>query len=164
MRSETSGAISAVSAPLVYIDTNVFIAGFESPAENAKPVQDLLIALRERPGSAVTSELTLAELLAPIASPKALPANKRRRLYFNLLIWSRLIELTPVTRDILIETADLRQVAPHRLPDAIHVVTAIRTKCEYFLSGDRRVRLPVGMIPLSPERSGIDQILSAWSQ
>lgn len=150
--------------PLVYIDTNVFIAGFESPIHNAKPVQDLLVALRECPRSVVTSELTLAELLAPIDSPKALPANKRRRLYFNLLIWRRLIELRPVARDILIETADLRKVAPHKLPDAIHVVTAIHAKCAFFLSNDRRMRLPAGMTHLSPEPSGIEQFLSVWSQ
>jgi predicted nucleic acid-binding protein len=152
-----------VSAPPVYIDTNVFIIGFESAVEIAKPVQDLLIALRQQPRSAVTSEITLAELLAPVLNPKALDPNQRRRLYVDLLIWSNLIELKPVTRDILMDTADLRQGAPYKLPDAIHVMTAVHAKCGFFLSNDKRMRLPAGMIAMSPDSSSVGRILAAWS-
>lgn len=158
------GPLAQVRVPLAYIDTNVFIMGFESPFETAKPVQDLLVALREQPLSAVTSELTLAELLAPNLSPKALAPDERRRLYLDLLIWSNLIELKPVTRDILIETADLRQATPCKLPDAIHVATAVHAKCGLFLSRDKRMRLPAGMMQISPDRSGIDHLMAAWSQ
>ena len=150
--------------PLVYIDTNVLIIGFESSLETAKPVQELLLALREQPLSAVTSELTLAELLAPIFSPRALAPNERRRLYLDLLMWSNLIELKPVTRDILIETADLRQGTPCKLPDAIHVATAVHAKCGFFLSKDKRMRLPAGMIQISPDRAGIDRLMAVWSR
>jgi len=154
-----------VTAPFVYIDTNVFIAGFESPIENARPVQDFLRALRERPGIGISSELTLAEILAPVSRPHALPAVKRRRLYFDLLLWSGLIDLRPVTREILIETADLRSVARHKLPDAIHVVTAVHAHCSFFLSHDDGMkRLPQGMRRVRADESGVDEILRALSQ
>jgi predicted nucleic acid-binding protein len=159
-----SGATDLVPAPLVYVDTNVFITGFESPIEAAKPVQDFLLRLRERPGSAVTSELTLAELLAPVSRPGGLPTPVKRRLYLDLLIWSKMFDLRPITRDILIETADLRRAARHTLPDAIHLVTAIRAQCRYFLSYDNGVRPPQGMERIPPDRPGIDVVLRAWTQ
>lgn len=151
-------------APPVYIDTNVFIIGFESPLELAAPVQKLLLAIREKPLSAVTSELTLAELLAPVIRPQALVPSQRRRLYLDLLTGSRLVELRPVTRDILIQTAELREATPCKLPDAIHVTTAVQAKCGFFLSKDRRMRLPPGMIQVGPDHSGVDRILAASSQ
>lgn len=153
-------------APLVYIDTNALIAGFESPLENARPVQDLLLRLRESPGAAVTSELTLAELLAPATRSSPLSAPVKKQLYLNLIVWSRLFDLRAVTREILIETADLRRVSSVKikLPDAIHIVTAIHAGCKYFLSYDNGVRTPQGMERVPPDRSGVDLILGAWSQ
>ncbi|CAJ0866881.1 hypothetical protein AMST5_01901 [freshwater sediment metagenome] len=153
-----------MSPPLIYIDTNALITGFESPIEAAKPVQDLLLHLRERPGAAVTSELTLAELLAPVARPGSLPAPVKKRLYLNLLVWSHLFDLRPITREILLQTADLRSVSKVKLPDAIHTVTAIHAGCAYFLSNDNGVRTPSGMSRIRADRSGVDNILSAWSQ
>jgi predicted nucleic acid-binding protein len=152
-----------LSGPLVYIDTNVFIAGFELPLEQAEPVQNLLVRLRERPRLAVTSELTLGELLAPVSRKEALPFTVKRNLSLNLLVRSRIVDLRPITRDILIETADLRQHAPHRLPDAIHVVTAVQSGCSYFLSGDKGIKPPSGMTLVYPDRSGVDLILDTWS-
>jgi predicted nucleic acid-binding protein len=155
-----------VAAPLVYFDTNALIAGFESPLENATPIHDLLRHLREAPGLAVTSELTLAELLAPAKRPGSLPMPERKRLYLNLLVWSRLFDLRVITREILLETADLRLASPVKLklPDAIHLVTAIHSECRFFLSDDAGVRPPSGMDRIAPNRSGVDEILSAWSQ
>ncbi|MGD9540175.1 type II toxin-antitoxin system VapC family toxin [Methylocystis sp.] len=152
-----------MSAPLVYIDTNAFIKGFEFSAEQAKPVQDLLAALRDSPRFAVTSELTLAELRAPALREDAFPLPVRRPLYLNLLVSSQLIDLRPVTRDVLMDTADLRQAAPHRLLDAIHIVTAVQTGCAYFLTGDRRIRTPAGMSIVYPDQEGVDRILADWS-
>lgn len=154
-----------MSTPLVYMDANAFIAGFELPLEQAKPIQDLIEALRGKPRMAVTSELTLAELLAPVSREKAMPLPIKRRLYLSLLVWSHLIDLQPVTRDVLIETADLRHVTPkQRLPDAIHLVTAIQSGCRYFLTGDKRIKPPNGMTLVVPDRGGVDLILNAWSR
>lgn len=151
-----------MTIPLVYLDTNVFIAGFESPVSNAKPVQDLLVALRERPRSASTSELTLAELLAPISRPHALEPAERRRLYLDLLVGGSFIDLRPITRNILIETADIRRTARYKLPDAIHVATAIHANCGFFMSHDDGMkRLPEGLNRLQPNRAGVDLLLEA---
>jgi len=108
---------------------------------------------------AITSELTLAEVLAPPDRKDALPLHVKRRLYLDLLVWSRFIDLKPVSRDVLYETADLRNVAKMKLPDAIHLVTAIQNKCRYFVSKDRRLKIPRGMKLVPPDKNGIAQVL-----
>jgi predicted nucleic acid-binding protein len=149
------------AAPIVYVDANPFIYyidGEESAATRVRPFFDFLAT---RPGIATTSELTLAEVLGK-ARPDA------RRNYFNLMVWSKLFELKPVTRDILIDTADYRRATRKtlpdgrkvnvRLPDAIHVVTASRSRCRLFLSADRGLQLPAGITMLRPDEAGFTSL------
>ncbi|MGB7102598.1 MAG: PIN domain-containing protein [Xanthobacteraceae bacterium] len=147
-------------APIIYVDANpfsYFVDGDEDIARHLKPFFDFL---REKPGLAMTSELTLAEVLAK-ASPDA------RRGYF--IVWSNLFQLHPVTRDILIDTADYRRVsrkarpdgtrATIKLPDAIHVVTAIRCRCRAFPSADADLRVPVEMAVFEPSEAGVANLI-----
>lgn len=55
----------------------------------------------------------------------------------------------PVDRSILVAAARLRAQLTLRLPDAIHVATALAADCELFVSNDRRVRLPDSMTLLT---------------
>jgi len=147
-------------APLIYFDANPLIYAFEADAEVAQPVQTLLKALADKPGAAVTSEIVLAELLAPISRPAAKPPNIRRQIYFNLLIWSGLFDLRPVSREILIDTADLRQFARLKIPDAIHLVTAFKAGCRFFLSNDDDTRqTPRELTRVRPDAKGVQTIL-----
>jgi len=146
----------------LYLDTNVFIRAFEGTSDEAKDLQEFFkILRRDHRHFSVTSELTLAELLAPADRKDAVPLHIKRRFYLGLIVWSGFIDLQPVTRSILCETADLRQVAKHKLPDAIHVVTAVRARCRYFMSGDGHAvkHLPNSMIRLQPDKPGIQTVL-----
>jgi predicted nucleic acid-binding protein len=150
--------------PTVYVDANpfiYFIDGEEAVANRLIPFFELL---RQKPGTAMTSELTLAEVLAK-ARPDA------RRSYLNLIVWSKLFELQPITRDILIDTAEYRQVSQTtrpdgtkvtvKLPDAIHVVTAVRSRCRMSLSADTGLKLPVEMTVLEPNDAGFSTLMQA---
>lgn len=144
--SETSGMTEAPTG-VVYLDTNVFVHAVEGTAEAAAPARDLIAFLRERPaGCAVTSEITFAEVLAPPIRHDALKLDIKRRAYLDLLLWSKFITLVPVSREILIDTADLRVVTRLKLPDAIHLRSAIQARCRFFVSDDRDfARMPDGM-------------------
>ena len=141
------------ATPIVYVDANpfiYFIDGAENVASRVRPFFELLAS---KPGTAATSELTLAEVLA-----KARPDT--RRGFLNLIIWSKLIQLQPITRDILIDTADYRRVIRPdikkvALPDAIHIVTAIQTRCRIFLSADEGLRVPADMMLLRPNETDL---------
>jgi predicted nucleic acid-binding protein len=131
----------------VYLDSNPIAYAVEGTPELASTIKQLFFVLRQRPGSAITSELTLAEVLPKRRVPD--------RDFLELLIWSGTFDLRPVTRSILTETAEYRRaassiqpdgrVAMPKLPDAIHVVTAIHGRCDYFVSSDTRIRLPEGI-------------------
>ena len=145
-----------------YLDTNVFIYFIEGESSVAAPLRDLFSALQRNPLVAVTSELTFAEVLAPPRRPGALPLHVKRRKYLDLILWSDFIQLVPVSRSILIETADLRNVARRKLADAIHIVSVVRSQCVFFVSSDGDAkRLPDGMKRIVPDGQGVRTILDA---
>jgi predicted nucleic acid-binding protein len=168
--TETNGMSEGGFGPRVYLDTNVFIRAFEASPEE---VHELLNAfafmqhtfIQHMRKLAVTSELTLAELFAPKWTNDGTPvaaSTVKRRFYLNLIVWSGFIDLRPVSRTILIETADLRMHARVKLPDAIHIVTAIEARCAYFMSGDRGTKhLPEQMKHLLPNSSVISALMDA---
>ncbi|MDO8876721.1 MAG: PIN domain-containing protein [Pseudolabrys sp.] len=152
----------AVQDQLVYLDANVFIHAVEGTPETAAGPVKLLDFLRRNPGLAATSEITFAESLATPQRQDALPLQIKRRAYLDLLLWSAFIRLVPVSRDVLIETADLRAVARLKLPDAVHLVSAIRARCRYFVSSDKDFhKLPSGMTFVTPDVLSIDGLLKA---
>jgi predicted nucleic acid-binding protein len=149
-------------AAIVYLDTNVFIRAFEFVGAEAEPVRQLLTILEEHPRAAVTSELSLAELLAPPKRENEFPLARKVALYGNLLIWSGLIDLWPIRRNILIGTAILRQNWSYKLADAVHVVSALDASCSFFMSGDADTRrLPPGLQRVPANRSGVDLVLES---
>ena len=157
-----NGITEVPRLPVVYLDTNVFIRGLEGSDADAAPVKKLLQQLRQVPNASATSELTLAELLAPVTRPDALHLNQKEPLYLDLIVSGGFIALYPVTRDLLISTAHLRLNHPQKLPDAVHIVTAYETNCRYFMSDDRDGRkLPYGLIHLYPDDAGVDTVVDA---
>jgi predicted nucleic acid-binding protein len=144
----------------IYFDANAFIYAIEGVDEISVLLRSLFEALRRQPSYACTSEFTLAELL---------PKTFQRRNYLTLILHSGLFDLLPVTRDILIETADYRKFikrpsfetrgAMPKLPDAIHVVTAVHAGCNTFVSFDRGLKLPVGLDRVGREDGSLLQLV-----
>jgi predicted nucleic acid-binding protein len=149
----------------IYLDTNVFIKAVEGLDEAASPAKTLIQALRHRrSGLAATSEITFAEVLAPAKRPDALPLHMKRRAYLDLLLWSGFVALIPVNRDILIETAALRATSKFKLPDAVHLVSAILARCRFFVSADRDFdKMPEGMERLNCNHDDLPRLLQVLS-
>jgi predicted nucleic acid-binding protein len=141
----------------VYLDANVFIYALEGNSDVADPLRELFKLFRNRRGTGITSELTLAEVLAGTS-------GTQRRNYLNLIVWSQIFDLQPVSRDILLETAAYRrQAGMPKLPDAIHVVTAIRSNCRTILSADVRLKLPEGFALALPDRENVSRLIHELS-
>jgi predicted nucleic acid-binding protein len=161
-----NGMTDQQSERRIYFDVNALIYAIEGVDEIASLLHSLFAALRNQARSACTSEFTLAEVL-----PKANVVQ--RRSYFTLILHSGLFDLLPVTRDILIETADYRKHlkrpsfetrgAMPRLPDAIHVVTAVRAGCNTLVSFDRGLRLPSGLERVGREEGRLLQLIQEIS-
>jgi predicted nucleic acid-binding protein len=146
-------------AGVAYLDTNVFIDAIEGTDSISLPIKALLEAGRGRRGALVTSELTLAEVLASGRQERM--SADLKRLYLDLIVWGGFIDLRPVSREVIYETAELRPYAPMKLPDAIHLATAVLTSCRFFLTRDQGFRrMPGSMIKIEPSADGIAQIVS----
>jgi predicted nucleic acid-binding protein len=153
------------SASFIYLDTNFFIKAVEGLDETAAPAKALLNALRQqRPGIAATSEITFAEVLAPSKQADALPLDMKRRAYLDLLLWSGFVALIPVSRNILIETAQLRRMGRFKLPDAIHLVSAVQVRSRFFISSDKDFdKMPEGMERVDCNGVNLSRLLKGLS-
>jgi len=136
--------------PRIYLDTNVFIAAFESAGAHADHAWSLLIAIQQGEAKAATSELTLSEILV---KPISQGAEGLARAYESIISPDDTLDVLEVSRDVLVGAARLRAANRSlRLPDAIHVASAQKAGCHYFITGDERLTLPEGMkrLPVSP--------------
>ena len=122
----------------IYLDSNVIIYAIEG-LESYKP---LLIQLFRDIDSgktrAITSELTLCECLVK-------PYRENRSdivdAYSNFLSMSDSFHIREISRDILIDAAKIRaQDSTMKLPDAMHLATAISEKCSFFITNDKGIR------------------------
>jgi predicted nucleic acid-binding protein len=162
--NETNG-MTDTPPSLIYLDTNVFIKAVEGLDEAANPAKTLIEVLRRRRvGIAATSEITFAEVLAPSKQADALPLHVKRRAYLDLLLWSGFVALIPVSRDVLIETAALRVMNRFKLPDAVHLVSAVHARCRFFVSADRDFdKMPEGMERVNCDQDNLPRLLEALS-
>jgi predicted nucleic acid-binding protein len=126
----------------VYLDTNVFIYAVEAVAEYMAAVEALFGRLEDGTVNAVTSELALAEVLA---KPFEVGRHDIADVYEAMLTPSMWLSVLPIDRSTLIEAAKLQAQLKLRLPDAVHVATAIAAGCRTVLSNDRRLRVPPGI-------------------
>ena len=142
------GLLSSLTGATLYLDTNVFVYACEGFPEFADSLRELFETVDAGNIRAVTSELTLAELLV---KPFIDGDTHRQSIYRDTIRNSELLSVFPVTRDILIEAARLRSVSSLRLPDAIHIATACSAGCTAFITNDKRISTIAGIkvIPLS---------------
>ena len=120
--------------PRIYLDTNIYIQAFEGG--NSRLIE-LFCAEPDIEGAFLfTSELTLAELLVlPYRQSNDALISK----YNNWTTNSDVLGVGPLDREVLQYAALLRsQYTWLKLPDAIHVSSAIGFECSHFLSSDKQ--------------------------
>jgi predicted nucleic acid-binding protein len=80
------------------------------------------------------------------------------------MVWSGAVTLYPITRDVIYECNELRSVVSLKLPDAIHMATAILTKCRFLISRDRDFRrTPAWMEQVDPAANDVARVVAALS-
>jgi len=130
------GKIDILLGQRVYLDSNIFIYGLENVADFGEISKAILEKLDNHVFFGVSSELTLAECLS---KPKISSAfEDSLTIYSGALQNRRSFSLVPVSKNILIDSAKLRARKGYKLPDAIHMATALAEKCNFFLTNDKR--------------------------
>jgi predicted nucleic acid-binding protein len=129
------GSLTALTGDVIYLDANIFIYALEGLPPFAAQLAALFQRFDRGELRAVTSELTLAEVLVkPVRDNNPVV----RAQYDQLLRTSPALTVAPITRDLLVAAATLRATSTLKLPDAIHAATALGLGCTTFLTNDRR--------------------------
>ena len=106
---------------IIALDTCLWIYHFERHPEFSKPVELILTAVARGRCKAIASELVLLEL---ITGPLKLGRQDAADEYETLLTHYPNLTLAPITRNILLEAAQIRALYGFRTPDAIILATA----------------------------------------
>ncbi len=128
--------MSAAAIRKFYLDTNVVIAIVEGREDLRVQVECLFEAIGAQQALAITSQLTWAEsLVLPLRNHDTTLKNRFDGLFCELTG----LEVKPVDLGVLMTAAQLRADLGVKMPDAIHLATALMTGCEGVLSEDRRM-------------------------
>lgn len=131
------GLLEAIPSGIVYLDTNIWIYTLENYAAYSQDLTALFQAIDNGTLKAITSELTLAEILvAPIQREDVAQQEICKQFIRN----TETLSVLPISQDILIEAAKVRARTSIKLPDAIHLATAIGAGCTAFLTNDRQLK------------------------
>jgi predicted nucleic acid-binding protein len=129
--------MEVIKGQRIYLDTNIFIYALEAYPEYVSILTLVFTAIDEGKIKAVTSELTLAEVLI---KPTMDDNDDLKNIYLDTLQSSDAFLVIPVNRQILIEAAKIRAKSETlHLPDAIHLATARVHNCNFFLTNDKRL-------------------------
>jgi predicted nucleic acid-binding protein len=120
----------------VALDTAVFIYFIEEHPRYLPVVQPIFLAVDSRQMSAVTSELTLLEILVVPYRNGDLDLAER---YERLLTHSRGLHLAELTRPLLRSAAQLRARLGVKTPDSIQLAAAMSHRCQSFVTNDREL-------------------------
>lgn len=127
------GVVCNTLGKRVYLDTNIIIYAVEGFADYEDKIKALLEELDASEIIAVTSELTLAEVLVkPLQDGNVII----QQFYKDFLLPTLVFEVVPISLKILESSAECRAKTNLKLPDAIHWSTFQAYKCESFLTND----------------------------
>ena len=130
------GLIEDLKPGPVTLDTQVFIYFIEEDKQFLPLVKPLFEAIDHGTLLAVTSGLTLMEVLVvPYRTGNFSLADR----YEALLTRSRGLRFIEVDRPLLRAAAQLRAAYRLKPPDAIQVAAAMVANCQAFLTNDRRI-------------------------
>ncbi len=125
--------MSGMKSKTVYIDTNIFIYFFQSHDAFGPAAKAIFEKVASGKWNAVTSVLTLSELLSIATQTEA---KLIQTLYFET---PHLVTID-VDMTIASEAARIRREYHFRLPDAIHLATALYANADMFVTNDKRLR------------------------
>ena len=118
---------------LVGLDTNIFIYHFHQRSPFTTFTDIIFNALAENELSAVTNLITIIELLSlKTQTAKIKELEEAFDTTPNLKVFG-------VDRDIALDAAKIRRKYGFRLPDAVQLATALRSKAQAFVSNDKRI-------------------------
>ena len=135
-------ALSTLANGQLYLDANIIIYAVERHPDYRCVIEQLFALIDAGQAGAVTSELTLAECLV---RPFAENDLARQQLYQAAVSSRTAFTVVPISNSILVAAAQLRAQHKQRLPDAIHLATAVAANCTGFITNDLLIKPVAGI-------------------
>jgi predicted nucleic acid-binding protein len=126
-------ALSDLAGRHLYLDANLFIYAVERHPDYLTRLDRLFALIDAGENTASTSEITLAECLVKPFADRDLD---RQQLFQAAISPRPNFAVIPISRPILVHAAQLRALHKPRLPDAIHLATAIASVCHTLITND----------------------------
>ncbi len=128
--------LSSMQGNRVYFDTNMFIYFLEGDETHSEKCLPFFQAVEDGNIIGVSGELAIAELLVkPLSRNDTFGVEKVRSLFDNTGFFKAL----PHNREILEFAAYIRATEKLSMIDAVHLATAIKTKCTHIITNDEKV-------------------------
>lgn len=136
------GLIPKLAGRRVYLDTNILIYLLEGSSQFEKPLLQIKQLIEYRTAEFVVSSLVFAEVLPPLAA-----SGNRTRVNnaLEFLSATGAFEIIPADAEVCTHAGMLRGIHQMKTPDAIHVATAVASRCDFLLTNDRGIRAPQGL-------------------
>jgi predicted nucleic acid-binding protein len=127
-----------------YFDSNIFIYAFECETDLGHAARRAFGLVEDGKATAVTSLLTLGEVLpGPLRQ-----GNEKLEQSYELVFAGRVgFEIIPISEPLLRAAARLVANASLHLPDALHVASAIQANCDRFVTEDTGIKT-LGELPI----------------
>lgn len=119
---------------LLGLDTNIFIYYLQKDPQFGPIIKDIFQNLSLSKTEAVTSSISLTEILS-VKAPAPL-INLLQQEFLSIPF----LNIIPINNDIAIEAARLRRNSNLSLPDAIQLSTALSAKAKVFITNDERLK------------------------
>jgi len=130
------GLIDSVAPGPVALDTAVFIHFIEEHPAYLPLIEPIFLELDRGGIEAVTSAITLLEVLVVPYRAGNLPLAER---YEQLMTRGKGLRLVALDNGQLRAAAQLRAFHAVRTPDALQLVAALSTRCTTFVTNDREI-------------------------
>jgi predicted nucleic acid-binding protein len=133
--------MSDTSPARIYLDTNAFIEMYENRSSYSNRIWNIF-SQTVPPKIVLSSELTLAEILVKPIEQAHMSGHWNHVYNYREHISNKgaFQTIIPVSRAILDMAANVRALNKNiKLPDAIHLSTAIIEKCDFFVSNDLKL-------------------------
>ena len=136
------GLLTDIGHGPVALDASIFIYFIEEHPRFMPVVEPVFSSIAEGSLAAVTSSLTLLEVLVhPLRANLPALADE----YEQILTHSAGVELIPLDQRLLRVAAHLRAATRLKTPDAIHLASALKAGCTAFLTNDDRIPAGLGI-------------------
>ena len=136
------GIRDTIRGKRTYFDANIFIYLLEGYSAFEEALLEIRDSILNREAEIFTSDLTLCEVLvAPFRRNHTELASRYRQFIED----SGAFALLPTTRDTYIRASLYRAQLRLKIPDALHMASAVENGCSAFVTNDKALKAPKGI-------------------